>query len=86
MKISASFNATRVVVVLLACIIAVPASAAMDQPGRDELNRFSADLQTMQARFEQRVIRNDGGIENESSGEVWLPESGTEHVSVIRTG
>lgn len=50
----------------------IPARAAMDQPGRDELNRFADDLQTMHARFEQRVLRNDGGIENESSGEVWL--------------
>ncbi len=48
------------------------AQAAMDQPGRDELNDFAQDLQTMHARFEQRVLRSDGGLENESSGEVWL--------------
>jgi outer membrane lipoprotein carrier protein len=46
--------------------------AAMDQPGRDELNQFAGDLQTMHARFEQRVLRSDGGVEDESSGEVWL--------------
>jgi outer membrane lipoprotein carrier protein len=44
----------------------------MDQPGRDELNRFAQDLQSMHARFEQRVLSSDGGVENESSGEVWL--------------
>lgn len=52
--------------------LSIPAQAAMDQPGRDELNRFAHDLQTMHAQFEQRVLRNDGGIESESSGEVWL--------------
>lgn len=52
--------------------IAAPLQAAMAQPGRDELNKFANDLQTMHARFEQRVLRNDGGVENESSGEVWL--------------
>ena len=46
--------------------------AAMDQPGRDELNRFANDLRSMHAQFEQRVLRNDGGVESESSGEVWL--------------
>lgn len=59
----------------LALALMIPAQfaqAAMDQPGRDQLNRFAADLQSMHARFEQRVLRNDGGVENESSGEVWL--------------
>ena len=46
--------------------------AAMDQPGREALNLFAEDLQSMHARFEQRVLRNDGGLESESSGEVWL--------------
>ncbi len=46
--------------------------AAMDQPGRDQLNLFANDLKSMHAKFEQRVLRNDGGVENESTGEVWL--------------
>ncbi len=58
---------------LLATVLVSPVlNAAMDQPGRDELNRFAGDLQSMHARFEQRVLRNDGGVETESSGEVWL--------------
>lgn len=57
----------------VALIAPVPfAQAAMDQPGRDALNLFATDLKSMHARFEQIVLRNDGGIENESSGEVWL--------------
>ena len=52
--------------------LAWPAMAAMDQPGRDELNRFATDLETLHAKFEQRVMRSDGGVEDESSGEVWL--------------
>lgn len=60
-------------VLLLGFVLASPMlNAAMDQPGRDELNRFAGDLQSMHARFEQRVLRSDGGVENESSGEVWL--------------
>jgi len=71
-------NVLRSPLMRLACLalaLMIPAQfaqAAMDQPGRDELNRFAADLQSMHARFEQRVLRNDGGVENESSGEVWL--------------
>lgn len=56
----------------VAVSVALTAQAAMDQPGRDELNKFAGDLQTMHARFEQRVLRSDGGVEDESSGEVWL--------------
>jgi len=58
--------------ILLFALSPVNVLAAMDQPGRDELNRFTNGLETMRAQFEQRVIRNDGAIENESSGEVWL--------------
>jgi outer membrane lipoprotein carrier protein len=57
--------------VLMVCVL-TPLQAAMDQPGRDELNRFANDLKTMHARFEQKVLRSDGGVESESSGEVWL--------------
>jgi len=71
-------NVTRSLLMPLACLavslmtLVNWAQAAMDQPGRDALNLFANDLQTMHARFEQIVLRNDGGIENESSGEVWL--------------
>jgi len=62
----------RTSLILFAASITSLAVAAMDQPGREELNRFAEDLQTMHAEFEQRVLRNDGGVESESSGEVWL--------------
>jgi outer membrane lipoprotein carrier protein len=59
-------------IALATAMLAPHLHAAMDQPGRDELNRFAGDLQSLHASFEQRVLRNDGGVENESSGEVWL--------------
>jgi outer membrane lipoprotein carrier protein len=62
----------RTSLILFAISSASMPLAAMDQPGREELNRFAEDLQTMHAEFEQRVLRNDGGVESESSGEVWL--------------
>lgn len=39
---------------------------------REQLNRFSAGLETLQARFEQRVISNDGSVQDSSEGQVWL--------------
>jgi len=42
--------------------------------GRDQLERFAQDLQTYSAKFEQRVIGNDGKIEDESAGKVWLSQ------------
>lgn len=72
MNPKAVFNAGFGMFVALCLSVALTAQAAMDQPGRDELNEFASDLQTMHARFEQRVLRSDGGVEDESSGEVWL--------------
>lgn len=39
---------------------------------REQLNRFSAGLETLQARFDQRVISNDGSVQDSSEGQVWL--------------
>ena len=42
------------------------------QAARAELERFSADLETLHARFEQAVTGTDGVTQDSSSGEVWL--------------
>lgn len=45
-------------------------------PGRAQLENFSSGLETLHARFEQRVISSDGAVEDGSSGEVWLKRPG----------
>jgi outer membrane lipoprotein carrier protein len=47
-----------------------------DGPGRTQLENFSSGLETLHARFEQRVISSDGAVEDGSSGEVWLKRPG----------
>jgi outer membrane lipoprotein carrier protein len=39
---------------------------------RGQLERFSAGLETLQARFEQQVVSNDGAVDEVTGGEVWL--------------
>lgn len=39
---------------------------------REQLNRFSSGLETLHARFEQKVISADGAVEDSSAGQVWL--------------
>jgi len=41
---------------------------------REQLERFAHDLQTYSAKFQQRVIGNDGKVEDESAGTVWLSQ------------
>jgi outer membrane lipoprotein carrier protein len=43
-----------------------------DAPARTLLDRFTAGLESLHARFEQRVIGTDGEVQDQSSGEVWL--------------
>jgi outer membrane lipoprotein carrier protein len=47
-----------------------------DGPGRTQLENFSGGLETLHARFEQRVISSDGAVEDGSTGEVWLKRPG----------
>jgi outer membrane lipoprotein carrier protein len=47
-----------------------------DGSGRTQLENFSSGLETLHARFEQRVISSDGAVEDGSSGEVWLKRPG----------
>lgn len=39
---------------------------------RGQLERFSSGLETLQARFEQQVVRNDGSVDEVTGGDVWL--------------
>jgi outer membrane lipoprotein carrier protein len=63
---------------MLSCMI-LAASLAAEEPAlappgsaREQLNLFSAGLETLHARFEQQVISGDGAVQDSSSGEVWL--------------
>jgi len=65
------------IVLLLSTIIASLSLAEepnLAPPGsaREQLNRLSAGLETLQARFEQKVISSDGAVEDSSDGQVWL--------------
>lgn len=43
---------------------------------QSSLERFSDGLESLHARFSQRVITQDGEVENEGEGEVWLQTPG----------
>lgn len=45
-------------------------------PARTDLEQFAAQLDTLHARFEQRITSQDGALESEGSGEVWLKSPG----------
>lgn len=49
---------------------------AQEGSGRAQLENFSDGLETLHARFDQRVISSDGAVEDGSSGEVWLQRPG----------
>ena len=63
---------------LLFCLLFASTLAAEEAnlapPGsaREQLNRFSRGLETLHARFEQKVISGDGSVEDSSGGQVWL--------------
>jgi outer membrane lipoprotein carrier protein len=64
--------------VLLFCLVFADCLAAeqpqLAPPGsaREKLQRFSDGLEALQARFHQKVISNDGAVQDSSSGQVWL--------------
>jgi len=41
-------------------------------PARTQLELFSNELETLHARFEQKVVSTDGAVEDGSAGQVWL--------------
>jgi outer membrane lipoprotein carrier protein len=51
---------------------AAPPVSAQGGVARAQLERFSADLQSLAAEFDQRVISTDGAVDDASSGKVWL--------------
>jgi len=68
---------TRFLLVLLCAMLAsslYAEEANLAPPGsaREQLNRFAAGLETLHARFEQKVIGSDGVLQDQSSGQVWL--------------
>jgi len=48
--------------------------ADLSPPGsaREQLNLFTRGLDTLHARFQQKVISSDGAVEDSSGGEVWM--------------
>lgn len=58
--------------VFLYCLAWPGDTQAQPGPARTQLERFSDGLETLHALFEQRVISNDGTVEDGSSGQVWL--------------
>lgn len=49
---------------------------AQEGTARAQLERFSDGLDTLHARFDQRVLSADGEVQDGSSGEVWLRRPG----------
>lgn len=64
--------------VLMLCLFFSSALAAevsnLAPPGsaREQLHLFSSGLESLHARFEQRVVSGDGVVEDSSDGQVWL--------------
>ena len=64
--------------VLLLCSLFTVSLAAQESdlapPGsaREQLNLFTRGLDTLHARFQQKVISSDGAVEDSSGGEVWM--------------
>lgn len=66
---------------LLFSIFCFPSSVLAQvpaQPGtaRAQLEEFSDGMETLHARFEQKVISTDGAVQDGSSGQVWLSRPG----------
>jgi outer membrane lipoprotein carrier protein len=60
---------------LMAAVLAIGGNDLMaQQPAREQLERFTHDLETFSAKFEQRVLGRDGSVEDESAGTVWLSQ------------
>ena len=64
-----SFN---FVVALASCLLVSVASANNLGPARTELERFTTGLEHFQAEFTQTVKSQDGRIQDQTQGEVWL--------------
>jgi outer membrane lipoprotein carrier protein len=54
------------------CLAVAAVSPAQEPSARQQLERFTAGLETLHAQFDQQVISTDGTVQDSSSGEVWL--------------
>ncbi len=67
MRLSINF-----VVALVSCLLVSVVSANSSGPARAELERFATELQQFQAEFTQTVKSQDGRIQDQTQGDVWL--------------
>ena len=58
--------------IIFLCLAQPAEIAAQSGAARTQLENFSHGLETLQARFEQRVLSADGSVQAGSSGTVWL--------------
>jgi outer membrane lipoprotein carrier protein len=61
---------------ILSSLLSVPLWAGTSGPARSGLEHFSQDLETLKASFTQTVKGQDGRLESEGSGDVWLKRPG----------
>ena len=53
-------------------MLSAPTRADVSGPARSELERFASELDRFQAEFTQTVKSQDGRIQDQSQGQVWL--------------
>ena len=66
------FRLAVTLLISLSVFVAPSAAMAQDGPARTQLERFTSELNTLDARFDQQVITEDGLVEEESSGQLWI--------------
>jgi outer membrane lipoprotein carrier protein len=57
---------------ILPFLAAPPFAMAQAGPARAQLEQFADKLESLYAHFDQQVFKPDGGVEDKSSGQVWL--------------
>jgi outer membrane lipoprotein carrier protein len=65
-RLAVSFLAT------LAILAITSGVTAQSGPARIQLERFTQELESLHARFDQQVINADGRVEEKSSGQLWI--------------
>jgi outer membrane lipoprotein carrier protein len=64
--------ASKSVVILVSSLVICVASANSSGPARTELERFTTGLDSFQAEFTQTVRSQDGRIQDQTHGQIWL--------------
>lgn len=67
---------TRLVPLAFMALLLSLSAQAQPGPARAELERFSQDLDSLRARFEQKIINQEGMVEADSEGQLWLQRPG----------